>query len=87
MTIGDIIDREVEEAVEKAVEKAVENTTRSTKVDDILELLEDADGDVSDALKERISAMTDPEQLKTLHKFAAKAESVAEFEKRMKEME
>ena len=31
--------------------------------------------------------MTDPEQLKTLHKFAAKAESVAEFEKRMKEME
>lgn len=87
MTIGDIIDREVEEAVEKAVEKAVENTTRSTKVDDILELLEDADGDVSDALKERISAVTDPEQLKTLLKLAAKAESVAEFEKRMKEME
>ncbi|MBR3515886.1 MAG: hypothetical protein IKO10_06180 [Lachnospiraceae bacterium] len=79
MTIGDIIDREVEEAVE--------NTTRSTKINDILELLEDAEGDISEVLKERLSAMTDPEQLKTLHKFAAKAESVAEFEKRMKEME
>jgi predicted transposase/invertase (TIGR01784 family) len=70
MTIGDIIDREVEEAVGKAVEEAVENNTRQvtryTKVNDILELLGDADGDISDALKEELVAVTDPEQLKSL---------------------
>ncbi|MBR3516631.1 MAG: hypothetical protein IKO10_09980 [Lachnospiraceae bacterium] len=91
MTIGDIIDREVEEAVEKAVEKAVEeaveNSTKQTKVNDILELLEDADGDISDALKEELVAVTDPEQLKILLKYAAKADSVAEFEQRMKEIQ
>ena len=98
MTIGDIIDREVEEAVEKAVEEAVEkavetNTkqvtvqvTQSTKVNDILELLEDADGAVTDTLKEELSAMTDPEQLKILLKLAAKTDSIAGFEQRMKEI-
>lgn len=91
MTIGDIIDREVEEAVEKAVEEAVENNTKqvtwSTKVNDILELLGDADGDISDALKEELSGVTDPEKLKILLKFAAKADSVSEFEQRMKEIQ
>lgn len=76
MTIGDIIDREVEEAVEKV--------TQSTKVNDILELLEDADGEISDTLKSELSSVTDSEQLKKLLKMAAKADSVAEFEQRMK---
>ncbi len=76
MTIGDIIDREVEEAVE--------NTTRQVKVNAILELLEDADGEISDALKGELSSVTDSEQLKRLLKMAAKADSVAEFEQRMK---
>jgi hypothetical protein len=76
MTIGDIIDREVEEAVEKV--------TQSTKVNDILELLEDADGEISDALKSELLLVTDSEQLKRLLKMAAKADSVAEFEQRMK---
>ena len=95
MTIGDIIDREVEEAVgkavEKAVEEAVENNTKqvtwSTKVNDILELLEDADGDISEALKEALSEVADPEQLKILLKYAAKADSVAEFEQKMKDIQ
>ena len=78
MTIGDIIDREVEEAVE--------NTTRQVKVDAILELLEDADGEISDALKGELSSVTDSEQLKRLHKMAAKADSIVEFEQRMKEI-
>ena len=78
MTIGDIIDREVEEAIE--------NNTRQVKVNAILELLEDADGEISDALKGELSSVTDSEQLKRLLKMAAKADSVAEFEQRMKEI-
>ena len=90
MTIGDIIDREVEEAVEKALEtntkQVTVQVTQSTKVNDILELLEDADGAVTDTLKEELSAMTDPEQLKILLKLAAKTDSIAGFEQRMKEI-
>lgn len=77
MTIGDLIDREVEEAVE-------ENTRRvmhSSKVQAILELLEEADGEITDSLKARLEEVTDPEKLKGLHKLAAKVESIAEFEK------
>lgn len=80
MTIGDIIDREVEEAVENNTKMV----TQSTKVNDILELLEDAEGEISDALKGELLLVTDSEQLKKLHKMAAKADSVAEFEQRMK---
>ena len=80
MTIGDIIDREVEEAIENNTKMV----TQSTKVNDILELLEDADGEISDTLKSELSSVTDSEQLKKLLKMAAKADSVAEFEQRMK---
>ena len=75
MTMGDIIDREVEENTRQV--------THSTKVDDILELLEDADGEITESLKARLEAISDPEQLKHLHKLAARVGSVTEFEEKM----
>ena len=79
MTLGDLIDREVEEAVEENTRQV----THSTKVDDILELLEDADGEITESLKARLEAISDPEQLKHLHKLAARVGSVTEFEEKL----
>ena len=57
MTLGDLIDREVEEAVEENTRRV----THSTKVEAILELLEDADGEITESLKARLEENTDPE--------------------------
>ena len=83
MTLGDLIDREVEEAVEENTRQVTQQVTHSTKVDDILELLEDADGEITESLKARLEAISDPEQLKHLHKLAARVGSVTEFEEKM----
>lgn len=83
MTLGDLIDREVEEAVEENTRQVTQRVTHSTKVDDILELLEDADGEITESLKARLEAISDPEQLKHLHKLAARVGSVAEFEEKL----
>ena len=87
MTLGDLIDREVEEAVEentrKVTQQVTQQVTHSTKVEAILELLEDADGEITESLKARLEAISDPEQLKHLHKLAARVGSVAEFEEKL----
>ncbi len=87
MTLGDLIDREVEEAVEettrKVTQQVTQQVTHSTKVEAILELLEDADGEITESLKARLEAITDPAQLKRLLKWAARVGSVTEFEEKM----
>ena len=83
MTIGDLIDREVEEAVEETTRQVTQQVTHSSKVQAILELLEEADGEITDSLKARLEEIPDLEKLKCLLKLAAKVESVAEFETKM----
>lgn len=80
MTFGDIIDREKREAAKEAAREA----SHSTRVEAIIELLEEV-GDVSDSIPERLEQIEDPEQLKKLHRIAAHAGSIAEFEEKMNE--
>ena len=83
MTLGDLIDREVEEAVEETTRKVTQQVTHSTKVEAILELLEDAEGEITESLKARLEAISDPAQLKRLLKWAARVGSVTEFEEKL----
>ncbi len=70
MTFGEIIDRENRETAK--------NTRISTRVDSIIELLEDL-GDVPDSLREKLAQIKDEEILKQLHKEAAHADSIEAF--------
>lgn len=74
MTLGYYFDREREEGKE---EGKIEG-----KIEDILELLEDI-GSVSEDTTSRLKAINDVGELKRLHKAAAKAGSIAEFEAAM----
>ena len=51
----------------------------------IFELLEDM-GTISEELEVRIHELSDEEQLKVLHKLAAKAESIEDFEEEAKKV-
>ena len=84
MTLGDLIDREREEERKETTQRVTRQVTRSTKVDDILELLEEADGEITDSLKAGLEEITDTERLKYLLKQAARVRSVAEFEENMR---
>ena len=92
MTLGDLIDREREEERKETTQRVTLQVTRqvtrqvthSTKVDDILELLEEADGEITDSLKAGLEEITDTERLKYLLKQAARVRSVAEFEENMR---
>ena len=53
------------------------------KAESVIELLEEY-GEVSDTLRNRIMAETDIETLKIWHKYAAKAESIEQFEEDIK---
>ena len=74
MTLGYYFDREREEG---KIEGIIEG-----KIEDILELLGDI-GFVPDDIRVRIEAIDDLDELKRLHKIAAKAGSIAEFEAAM----
>ena len=69
-----------EEMMEEERNAGREEGALKAKIDDIFELLEDV-GTVSESLKERIDALGNEKQLKALHKLAARAESVEEFER------
>lgn len=73
MRFEELIDWERAEAAEQATQKATQNT----KIQDILELLEDY-GEIPDALTERLRQSND-EALKKYHKLAAKADSIEAF--------
>lgn len=77
MTFGDIIDRENRQAAREAV--------HNTKVEDILELLEEV-GDVPDSVSETLEQTTDMEYLKKFHKIAAHVGTMEEFEEKMNEV-
>lgn len=78
MTLGYYFDREREEGkIEGIIEGIIEG-----KIEDILELLGDI-GFVPDDIRVRIEAIDDLDELKRLHKIAAKAGSIAEFEAAM----
>jgi len=66
MTIGDVIDRE------KRYER------RDTRIDDILDLLADL-GEIPDGLRSQLEGIRDEGVLKHLHKVAAHAESIEDF--------
>lgn len=70
MTFGEIIDRENRETAK--------NTRISTRVDSIIELLEDL-GDVSDSLREKLAQIKDEDTLRYLLKEAAHADSIEAF--------
>ncbi|MBR4542693.1 MAG: hypothetical protein IKO53_00635 [Lachnospiraceae bacterium] len=77
MTFGDIIDREKRESFELA--------TKSTRMADILDLLSDIGG-VTDEIAEKLGNIKEEENLKNLHKLAARAESMEAFEKCLDEV-
>lgn len=74
MTFGDLIDMEREEAADTATQK--------TRVNTILELLEEY-GEVSESVRSKIEAETDIETLKRWHKLAARVDSIEEFQEKM----
>ena len=74
MTFGDIIDRERREAAREADDEA----TYRTRMNSILELLEDL-GEVPESLKANLAKIKDEELLKRLHKEAAHADSIEAF--------
>ena len=59
----------------------VQEIRRNSKIEDILELLNDI-GTVPDDLKQTIEAETDVNTLSTWHKLAAREESIEEFRKK-----
>ena len=65
------------QAATEAVQKTTLEVTHTTKVQDILELLEDY-GEVPDALEQKL-AQASPDALKTYLKLAAKADSIETF--------
>lgn len=77
MRFEEFIAFERADAARQAVQKATLEVTHTTKVQDILELLEDY-GEVPDALEQKL-AQASPEVLKTYHKLAAKADSIEAF--------
>ena len=70
MTLGYYFDREREEG------------KKEDRIEAILELLEDI-GCIPDDMRVRLEAIDDLDELKRLHKIAAKAGSIAEFEAAM----
>ena len=82
MTVGEWVDyerkQEREETTARVTEEVTKEVTLSTRLADILELLEDK-GEVSEELKNRIMSETDFDRIKELLKLAAKAGSIEEF--------
>ena len=76
MTVGEWVDYERKQEREETTARV----TLSTRLADILELLEDK-GEVSEELKNRIMSESDMEKIKYLHKLAAKSNSIDEFER------
>ena len=81
MTFGDYIDRERREAATEAAEEAkIENT--KSNIFDLLEIY----GEMPQALEDRINALNDIECLRELHRRAAHAGSIEDFEEQMDEV-
>ncbi len=78
MTFGDIIDRERREAAREAAKAANDEATYRTRVNSILELLEDL-GEVPESLRTNLAKIKDEELLKHLLKEAAHADSIEAF--------
>ena len=76
MTVGEWVDYERKQEREETTARV----TLSTRLADILELLEDK-GEVSNELKSRIMSEKDSDRIINLLKLAAKADSIEEFEK------
>lgn len=79
MRFEELIEWERAEAAEQATQIATQKAAQNTKIQDILELLEDH-GEVPDALTEKLRQSGD-EALKRYHKLAAKADSIEAFMK------
>lgn len=77
MRFEEFIAFERADAAKQAAQQATLEATHTTKVQDILELLEDY-GEVPDALEQKL-AQASPETLKTYLKLAAKADSIETF--------
>lgn len=74
MTLGYYLDQEREEGIEIG--------SFNTKINDILELLEDL-GPVSDDVKRRLEGIKDLDELSRLHKVAARSKNIEEFEREL----
>ena len=70
------------EIEERIREEGIAEGITQGKINDILDLLNDL-GEISPALKERITSQRDTETLRSWLKLAAKAESIAEFTKQI----
>lgn len=79
MRFEELIEWERAEAAEQATQIATQKAAQNTKIQDILELLEDH-GEVPDALTEKLR-QSDDEALKRYLKLAAKADSIEAFMK------
>lgn len=77
MRFEELIALERAEAAKQAAQEATQKATQDTKVQAILELLEDY-GEVPDGLAQRLRR-SDGEALKKYHKLAAKADSMESF--------
>ena len=79
MTVGEWVDYERKQEREETTARVTEEVTLSTRLADILELLEDK-GEVSEELKNRIMSEKEGSRIRDLHKLAARAGSIEEFE-------
>ena len=77
MRFEEFIAFERADAAKQAAQQATLEATHTTKVQDILELLEDY-GEVPDVLEQKL-AQASPETLRIYHKLAAKADSIETF--------
>lgn len=77
MRFEELIAFERADAAQQAAEEAAQKATQDTRVQDILELLEDY-GEIPDSLTQKLEQAS-PETLKKYHKLAAKADSIEAF--------
>ena len=79
MTVGEWVDYERKQEREETTARVTEEVTLSTRLTDILELLEDK-GEISEDLKSRIMSEKNSDRIKELLKLAAKSDTIEEFE-------
>ena len=72
----------IEQGYEQGIEQGIERGFSQGQRKSILEILEDL-GSVDSRIKERLDMISDEKELSRLHKLAARATSIEEFEKEL----
>jgi hypothetical protein len=76
---GDIMPAVAEQWIERGIQQGIQQGILETSRADLIEVLEERFGTVSQTLRSRLRAITDPDVLKSLHKKAVNTGSLEEF--------